>query len=62
MAERDAERWYFAIYRGRVCWIGLARRTPFPPGCNLLGPEGGRFAFGESREECVAELRAAVAA
>ncbi len=50
-------RWYFAIYKARCCWIGLA--NPRPNG-RLLAP-GGRFAFGQSRAETLANLRAEVA-
>ncbi len=49
--------WHVAVYRARVCWIALARRTPFPKGCFLLGADGGRFAFGQTRDEALANLR-----
>jgi hypothetical protein len=53
--------WHFTVYRARVCWIALARRSPFPRGFRVLGPEGGRFAFGQSRDEALAALREALA-
>jgi hypothetical protein len=52
--------WHVAIYRSRICWIALARRTPFPRGELMPGP-GGRFAFGQSRDEALANLRDEVA-
>lgn len=56
-----SDRWHFAVYRLRTCWIALARRTPFPHGFRLLGAAGGKFAFGQTREEALAGLREAVA-
>lgn len=53
-------RWHIVAYKSRVCWIALARRTPFPRGCCLLGPDGGKFAFGQSSDEALANLRAEI--
>lgn len=52
--------WHTAVYKARVVWIALARRTPFPRGCFLLGPEGGKFAFGQTRDEAMENLRAEI--
>ena len=54
--------WHTTVYRGRICWIALARRTPFPRGIQLLGPDGGKFVFGQTREEAMANLRVAIEA
>lgn len=55
-------RWHMAIYRGAICWIGLAQLWPFRGRERLLCPRTGRFAFGETREEALSNLREAVAA
>ena len=52
----SAAGWHTVVYRARICWIALARRTPFPRGEMLLGPDGGKFAFGQSRAEALANL------
>jgi hypothetical protein len=53
--------WHVKVYRASVCWIALGRRTPFPPKCKLMGPDG-RFALGETAEEALARLREAIGA
>ncbi len=54
--------WHIAVYRARICWIALARRTPFPRGFYVLGDGGGRFAFGQTRDEAMAALNERLAA
>jgi hypothetical protein len=54
--------WFFAIYRGAICWIGLAQRAPFRGRERHLCPRTGRFAFGDTRDEAVSNLREVVGA
>jgi len=52
--------WHTTVYRGRICWIALARRTPFPRGFQVLGPDGGEFGLGQTSAEAMANLREAI--
>ena len=54
--------WYFAVYRGAVCWSGLAQRAPFRGAARLRCPRTGRFGLGDTRDTALADLRQAVAA
>ena len=54
------DAWYFTAWRGKIGWIGLAKREPFINGHPLNEPGDVWFEFGATEEEALRNIKRSV--